>query len=94
MKLRLFLLVFICFVSVTIYAQDDDSPVGWEIEERCIEEPTYPPDDWTNNGTLLISGYAGIHAMQADWETPRIEAFFSNEDSWELLPRRTIITGR
>lgn len=48
----------------------------WPVEQRCIPEPVLPPADWSYPGTILMSGYAGIHGIQMDWETPHILAFF------------------
>ena len=75
---------------MTTYAQDNNSLAGWEIEEHCIEEPRHPPDDWTYDGTLLMSGYAGIHAMQSNWETPHVEAFYRSD----VQGNRPIIRGQ
>lgn len=63
-------------IATSSVQADADSETPWPIEERCVSNPTKPPDRWTYSGTLLMSGYAGIHAMQADWETPRVTAFF------------------
>jgi hypothetical protein len=66
------LLIILCLLLlwVRIVSAQDTFPV----EQRCIDAPTAPPDGWTYPGTILMSGYAGIHAMQADWETPRVVA--------------------
>lgn len=59
---------------------DDDPLTPWPVEERCIPEPQPPAEDWTYPGMILMSGYAGIHGMQADWETPRVVAFFRADE--------------
>jgi len=67
--------IFVVFISGTVIcAQDDYFP----IVENCITEPTLPPDDWRYSGTILMSGYAGVHGMNLDWETPRVLVFESN----------------
>lgn len=77
MNLRLLLALFFTFINPFYVDAQDDSETPFPIDQRCVLEPIQPSDDWTYEGTLLMSGYAGIHAMQADWETPRITAFFS-----------------
>jgi hypothetical protein len=62
----------------TTAAQDDDTS-GWPVAQRCVGEPTAPPAGWTFEGTILMTGYAGIHAVQADWETPRVVVFLNRD---------------
>jgi hypothetical protein len=58
---------------------------GWTIEQRCVAEPTTPPDDWTFEGTIFTSDYifsdevGGFHAIRADVETPYYVAFNGND---------------
>lgn len=107
MKKLLFGLLLITFTLVQVSA-DDDPLTPWPIEEHCINEPIQPPKDWSYSGTLLMTGYAGIHAVQSDWETPRIEAFFSTDalgypleggqlspdGQWYAVPIGTVTTSR
>ncbi len=87
MKLALIWITLLFFVPfLNVNATDDDPLTPWAIEERCVSDPTLPPADWSYDGRLLMMGYAGIHAMQADWETPRVEAFFSPDSFGEPLP--------
>jgi hypothetical protein len=78
--IRAWLLLSLLFgflaLSTFTAAQHDN---GWPIEQRCVGEPTMPPEDWTFEGTILMTGYAGIHAVQADWETPRVVVFLDEE---------------
>lgn len=76
MRLNPLLLLIIFSLIVPPVLAQDTAENPYTLEERCLPEVAPPPADWTYSGTLLMSGYAGIHAMQADWETPRIEAFF------------------
>lgn len=70
--------VALCLVMFTrMTSAQNDAPDTFPVEQRCISEPTQPPDGWTYPGMILMSGYAGIHAMQADWDTPRVVASFS-----------------
>lgn len=80
MNLRIIATLFFCMMPIIVAYADDDPETPFPIEERCVAEPIQPPDDWSYSGTLLMSGYAGIHAMQADWDTPRVEAFFYSDD--------------
>ena len=75
-RLLLIALMIVLSLNASTVSGDDDPETPWPFEERCIAEPTLPPEDWTYSGTLLMAGYAGIHAMQADWDTSRVEAFF------------------
>lgn len=56
----------------------EDAIEGWEIVERCVGDPITSPDDWTFDGTILASGWAGVHGINADWDVPRVLAFRSN----------------
>lgn len=68
----LWLLVLLISPSLTAAQTDDDS--GWPVIERCVGEPTTPSEDWRFEGTILMTGYAGIHGVNAEWETPHIVA--------------------
>jgi|GEM_PF-6651630 len=74
MRRLLILLLLLLTVSIT-QAQTDTTGDSWEIIERCIEEPTTPPDDWSYDGTIIMWGHFGLHGIHADWDTPRILAF-------------------
>lgn len=78
--MRRFFLILPCLLIliIMIHAQEPDS--GWEIIERCVGEPTIPPDDWTFEGTILATGWAGIHGINADWDTPVVQVF--REQRW------------
>lgn len=54
----------------------------WSVEERCISKPIVPPQDWSYDGTILMTGYAGIHGVNADWETPHVLTFLNDSDLW------------
>lgn len=61
-----------------VAAQED---TGWPIEQRCVGEPTAPPEGWTFDGTILLKGHYGIHAVRADLDTPYVAAFI---DQYQL----------
>lgn len=67
-------LCLLLFPILTFASEADETFPVWEIEQRCLPPITLPPDGWRYSGTLLMSGYGGIHAIQHDWETPRIMA--------------------
>lgn len=76
MKAGLIFVLALMLVATSSVHADDNPETPWPIVERCVPGPTQPPIEWSYPGTLLMSGYAGIHAMRADWETPRIVASF------------------
>lgn len=77
--LAVLVLAALMTLPIPSIAQDDDSLETWPVQQRCAESPALPPDDWSYPGTILMSGYAGIHGMRADWETPHIVAFFRKD---------------
>jgi hypothetical protein len=73
--MRILTLSILFLLAITLAHAQDTTPEAddaWAIEQRCVAEPTTPPDDWTFDGTILMTGYAGVHAINDDWETPRI----------------------
>lgn len=81
MKLHLISTTLLILISVNLVFAQRDSTALWPVDELCVTSPTTPPDGWTYSGTLLMSGYAGIHAMQSDWETPRVVASYYSESN-------------
>ncbi len=88
--MRKFLILLISLVSLlllgapVLHAQDatDTPDAGWPVEERCVGAPTKPPKGWSYDGTILMTGYAGIHGVNAKWDTPRVLAKLSDKDVW------------
>lgn len=76
MKTGLIFVLVMLVLATSLVQADDDPETPWPIEERCAPAPTQPPAGWMLEGMLLMSGYGGIHAIQANWETPRIVASF------------------
>jgi hypothetical protein len=75
-QFTIIMLMFVWFVfELSTTAQEDDI-TAWTIEESCIAAPSAMPDDWAYSGTILMSGYAGIHGVRMEWETPHVVAFF------------------
>jgi hypothetical protein len=78
-----YLLATVCFLLLlftlphAVIAQDDGTPPGWPIVERCVT-PTVRPDGWTFEGTILLTGYAGIHGVNDAWSTPHVLVFLGS----------------
>jgi hypothetical protein len=73
--IRLISLVLLLLLGAPfIYAQEAtvEPDAGWPVEERCVGAPTKPPKDWSYDGTILMTGERGIHAMRSDWETTHV----------------------
>ncbi len=78
-------LLLVLLVSLeTIYAQEatDTLDAGWPVEERCVGKPTKAPKGWKYEGTILMTGYAGIHGVNVKWDTPRVLVFLGENDIW------------
>jgi hypothetical protein len=73
------LLMFAHVVSAQTETPTAETFPTFPLELKCIGSPTLPPKGWTYPGMILMSGYAGIHAMQADWSTPRVVAQFNRD---------------
>ncbi len=70
-------LIWICIIVLafsTTAAQDDDTS-GWPVEQRCVGEPTAPPEGWTFEGTIFVQRDDGVHAIRSDVSTPYFVAF-------------------
>jgi hypothetical protein len=72
--------LWVVFSLVPTHASDE-IPAFWPIEQRCIPDPVGAPHGWSYPGTILMSGSSGIHAIQADWETSRVVAFFRQNEN-------------
>jgi hypothetical protein len=83
MKAALLALILLCLAVGPLTAQEDDA--GWPIVERCVGAPTTPPAGWTFEGTILMSGDYGLHAIDAKSETPYILAFVPDSE-YETAP--------
>lgn len=76
-RILLFVLLMTLIInSPAISAQEATTAPdgGWPMVERCVGEPKKPPKGWSFKGTILITGYAGIHGVNAKWDTPRVVA--------------------
>lgn len=84
LKFARLLPALLCLLFALIPAAAQESgDVGWPVVERCVGEPTTPPKGWTFEGTILLRGYAGIHGVNAEWETPRVMAFIPNVPGYD-----------
>ncbi|MEM9950586.1 MAG: hypothetical protein AAF846_03215 [Chloroflexota bacterium] len=79
---RFILMLVLLSLPVVISQSQETSDTGWEIIERCVGDPITPPDGWTFDGTILATGWVGIHGINADWDTPRVQLF---RDDWALF---------
>jgi hypothetical protein len=77
MKTLLPALLCLIFAFSPAIAQNE-TDTGWPLEERCLGEPTPPPEGWTFPGAILMTGHYGIHAVSADFPTPYVVAFIPN----------------
>lgn len=73
--MRRLIVILLLFAVSSIQAQDDSASDGWEIVERCISEPTAPPDDWSYEGIIFLRSDRAIHGMTAHIPTPYIIAY-------------------
>ncbi|MEO8397347.1 MAG: hypothetical protein ABI700_30400 [Chloroflexota bacterium] len=68
----------ICMLMfVHVASAQTETPDTFPLVVKCLGTPTLPPKGWTYPGMILMSGYAGIHAVQADWDTPHVVAQFT-----------------
>src|SRR5690606_35951618 len=75
-----YLLTFLMLLLISaIAAAQEATPEGWEVVQRCVGEPTTPPEGWNYEGTILLWGNYGIHAIQVDWDVPRVVAFIRDQ---------------
>jgi WD40 repeat protein len=97
MKSLRLLPLFLCLLVVLSPAVAQETiESGWPIEERCLNESTPPPDDWTFPSAILMTGHYGIHGVTDAWETPRVLVFehprelpgavFSPDGKWYARP--------
>ena len=93
-----FLALSLLFFTITfvIHAQSEETET-WPIVERCVSEPTTPPDDWFFEGYIAFYNKDGIHAIRHDLDTPYYLAFnrpdqfvqyasFSPDGQWLSIP--------
>ena len=72
-------MVVTCFLLPAI-AQED----GWSVDEQCASRAS--ADNWSYNGTILATGYGGLHGINAAWETPRVVARIGRYPDGRLSP--------
>jgi hypothetical protein len=82
MMRSLFSLIALLVVSIAV--AQEETPIitpgeGWKLEERCVGNATTPPDNWTFDGTILMTGNYGLHGVSAAFDTPYVVAFFDTQ---------------
>lgn len=81
-----YLLAFLTLllISASAAAQEatpEAAPEGWQVVERCVDEPTTPPEGWSWEGVIFtLTRGDGLHALRADVETPYYVAFDSQSE--------------
>ena len=72
MKFRLFMIIAFLLVSINIATAADDKLAPWPIVKRCLPTPIVPDKNWSYDGEIMMSGWAGIHAIHAGSPTPGV----------------------
>ena len=73
MKFRVALLVLFSFALPTRMVTQDTTPApSWAVERHCVDEPIRRPQTWTFDGTILMTGDAGIYGISENWGKPRV----------------------
>jgi hypothetical protein len=80
--MRFLLVLLLLFAAFLVQAQEEET---WTISERCLTEPSTPPEDWSYDGTILARSQIGIHGTNQDWETRRILAYLPNNTQFDFL---------
>lgn len=75
------ILVLLCLM---ICAPAVGQELQWKYEERCA--PQVLADAWEYDGTILMTGYAGLHGVNAAWETPRVVVPIGRHPTGRLSP--------
>ena len=55
----------------------------WKFQEQCA---AYATSNLEFHGTILATGYGGLHGINANWETPRIVARINRYSDGRLSP--------
>lgn len=79
MKRLLIPLLLLLFLIPSLAVQGSDSSAPWPVIERCLT-PSPRPESWSFNGTILLTGYAGIHGVNDAWATPRVLLFLGENN--------------
>jgi len=69
--LSLISILFLLFTVTPLAVQDTIPAPGWPVEQRCLGDPTPPPDGWTYDGTIFAyKAGEGVRGLRADLSTP------------------------
>lgn len=62
---QIFFIAILFLATIHLQAQEStkEATQGWPIVERCVGEPIDPPEDWTFEGTILLSDENGVKAL-------------------------------
>jgi hypothetical protein len=69
----------------------------WTFKEQCATHASI--NAWAFAGTILLTGYGGLHGVNADWDTPRVlarigpysDGYLSPDNRWYAEPEGHII---
>jgi hypothetical protein len=71
------LLLGLFSIIAPVAAQETPPDTGWPVEQRCVGDPTPPPEGWTYDGTIFVQGTQGIRALNQKYATPYFALFES-----------------
>lgn len=84
-NMRYLLLILMTLItSVPAAAQN----TIFDMKEQCASRASV--DAWSYDGTILATGYGGLHGITANWETPRVLARTSRYSNGRLSPNQEL----
>ncbi len=95
-RIGLAVLMLLVEIIGAAVAQDSTDTAGWPVEERCVGEPTAPPEGWAWEGIIFTHDYPVIRALNPAFETPYIIIFdnlfitassLSPDGKWYAVPK-------
>lgn len=91
--MKYFLFVVLVFMGLIpdMAAAQDDSIETWDIVKRCLLNPIAPDESWSFDGEILMYGWAGIHGVNANLDTPYVVSWhrgvISPDGQWILTQK-------
>lgn len=76
-----FITICLCILTIEPTSAQESS---WPLEERCATPAQ--AGAWSYDGTILATGYGGLHGISAAWDTPRVVARSGRNPSGVLSP--------
>lgn len=88
MKFWLCLILALTLISTNLASAEDTNLDPWPIVQRCLPAPIVPDKNWSYDGEILMSGWAGLHAIRATSTTPYVvywgKGILSPNGEWVL----------